>query len=131
MNKKDLLELLNKKNFIRALIEHDGILEIEYQCNYKGSNIWNRAGYILSEIRDDKPYMVTVTIRNVSDIKVEQEAHNQALKDAYEMARNANNAKTDFLSSMSHDIRTPMNAIMGMTVIAKNNKDNVEKGLYG
>ncbi|MFR6312519.1 PTS transporter subunit EIIC [Anaerofustis stercorihominis] len=124
---KDLLELLNKKNFIRALIEHDGILEIEYQCNYKGSNIWNRAGYILSEIRDDKPYMVTVTIRNVSDIKVEQEAHNQALKDAYEMARNANNAKTDFLSSMSHDIRTPMNAIMGMTVIAKNNKDNVEK----
>lgn len=124
---KDLLELLDKKNFIKALIEHEGVLEIEYQCNYNGKKIWSRVGYILSEIKDDKPYMVTVTMRNVSDIKTKQEAHNQALKDAYEMARNANNAKTDFLSSMSHDIRTPMNAIMGMTVIAKNNKDNAEK----
>ena len=41
--------------------------------------------------------------------------------------RVANSAKTDFLSSMSHDIRTPMNAIMGMTAIARVNLESPEK----
>jgi len=44
---------------------------------------------------------------------------NATLKDAYAAAKRANNAKTDFLSRMSHDIRTPMNAIIGMTTIAR------------
>ena len=39
--------------------------------------------------------------------------------DALAIAKEANNAKTDFLSRMSHDIRTPMNAIIGMTHLAK------------
>jgi len=42
----------------------------------------------------------------------------KALEDAYEAANRASAAKTDFLSRMSHDIRTPMNAIIGMTAIA-------------
>lgn len=41
-----------------------------------------------------------------------------ALRDAYQTANRANQAKTEFLSNMSHDIRTPMNAIVGMTAIA-------------
>lgn len=52
---------------------------------------------------------------------------NRALRDAYENARRADNAKTDFLSRMSHDIRTPMNAIVGMTVIANSHIDDKEK----
>ncbi|EEG55307.1 hybrid sensor histidine kinase/response regulator, partial [Enterocloster asparagiformis] len=51
----------------------------------------------------------------------------RALEDAYQAARVANDAKTNFLSSMSHDIRTPMNAIMGMAVIAQANLGNPEK----
>ena len=49
------------------------------------------------------------------------------LTEAYEAANYANRSKSDFLSSMSHDIRTPMNAIIGMTAIAQNNMDNEEK----
>ncbi len=45
---------------------------------------------------------------------------------ATEAERRANNAKTDFLSSMSHDIRTPMNAILGMTQIAMYNYNKPE-----
>lgn len=52
---------------------------------------------------------------------------NRALRDAYENARRADNAKTAFLSRMSHDIRTPMNAIVGMTVIANSHIDDKEK----
>ncbi|MCM1175998.1 MAG: response regulator [Blautia sp.] len=50
-----------------------------------------------------------------------------SLKRALEMADSANKAKTNFLSSMSHDIRTPMNAIVGMTDIAKKHMDDREK----
>ena len=52
---------------------------------------------------------------------------NKALRDAYDNARRADNAKTDFLSRMSHDIRTPMNAIVGMTMIANSNIDDRQK----
>ena len=44
----------------------------------------------------------------------------QALQEAFDAAKAANMAKNEFLSRMSHDIRTPMNAIMGMTAIAVN-----------
>ncbi|MCM1134346.1 MAG: response regulator [Clostridium sp.] len=50
-----------------------------------------------------------------------------SLKNALDMADSANKAKTNFLSSMSHDIRTPMNAIVGMTDIAKKHTDDKEK----
>lgn len=49
---------------------------------------------------------------------------NKQLRKSVEETRNANMAKTKFLSSMSHDIRTPMNAIMGMTAIAVRHIDN-------
>ncbi len=51
----------------------------------------------------------------------------KALADAKEEALAANKAKSEFLSNMSHDIRTPMNAIIGMTAIAGSNVDNREK----
>ncbi|MCD8360183.1 MAG: ATP-binding protein [Acidaminococcaceae bacterium] len=53
----------------------------------------------------------------------------QELKDALVAAHTANEAKSAFLSQMSHDIRTPMNAIIGMTTIARQNIDNKAKTL--
>ena len=49
---------------------------------------------------------------------------NRQLKEAAASADRANHAKTDFLSTMSHDIRTPMNAIIGLTAIASKNVDD-------
>jgi CheY-like chemotaxis protein len=49
------------------------------------------------------------------------------LEQAAEEARSANAAKSEFLAHMSHDIRTPINGILGMTHIANNNLDNSEK----
>lgn len=56
---------------------------------------------------------------DITKERQEQERQNQALKDAYQAVQVASSAKTNFLSSMSHDIRTPMNAIIGMTAIAQ------------
>ena len=52
---------------------------------------------------------------------------NQALSDAVAAAETANRAKSTFLSNMSHDIRTPMNAIIGFTTLAISNLDDKER----
>ncbi|MBR3159705.1 MAG: response regulator [Atopobiaceae bacterium] len=60
------------------------------------------------------------------EVRREQQIQ-QALRDAVEAANASSKAKSDFLSNMSHDIRTPMNGIIGMTTIATNNLDDREK----
>ena len=66
----------------------------------------------------------------------ELEASNQNLKEAkniateaLQTAENANKAKTEFLSNVSHDIRTPMNAIVGITALIRHNAGNKERVL--
>lgn len=67
--------------------------------------------------------------KDVTETRLQESLYMQALKDACESANQANKAKSEFLSSMSHDIRTPMNGIVGMTEIAKANMGNPEKVL--
>ncbi len=57
----------------------------------------------------------------------ELEEKNKQLKEAIKREEQANRAKTEFLFNMSHDIRTPMNAILGFTSLARNQLDNKEK----
>ena len=64
---------------------------------------------------------------DVSQEKKAEIESRKALKEAYHAAENASRAKTEFLSNMSHDIRTPMNAIVGLTAIAGANIENQDK----
>ncbi len=79
----------------------------------------------------ENPYsddILEITISQNIDERIRKEHENQLiLKDALMSAERANDAKSDFLSRMSHDIRTPMNAIIGMTTIAAAQIDNKEK----
>ena len=60
------------------------------------------------------------------EVRREQQIQ-QALRDAVDAANASSKAKSDFLSNMSHDIRTPMNGIIGMTAIAANNLDDRDR----
>ena len=63
--------------------------------------------------------------------EAEREIHNQRLAEALQAAQIASNSKTTFLSNMSHDIRTPMNAVLGFTtLLAKDAEDPVKVREY-
>jgi len=64
---------------------------------------------------------------DITEAKKKLEAQKQALMSAYEAANHASAAKTSFLANMSHDIRTPMNGIIGMTAIAGAHLDDKER----
>ena len=65
--------------------------------------------------------------QNTTAEKLVEIESRKALREAYEAAERASKAKTEFLSNMSHDIRTPMNAIVGMTAIAGANIDSQDR----
>lgn len=59
--------------------------------------------------------------------ETEREIHNKRLAEALQSAQIASNSKTTFLSNMSHDIRTPMNAVLGFTTLLAKDADNPDK----
>ncbi|MGN0626089.1 MAG: ATP-binding protein [Oscillospiraceae bacterium] len=98
----------------------------EYIHQKTGEELWFRVVVFCSDIQGEKKYILDLSDRT-KDKKI-----NQELADAVHTAENANHAKTIFLNNMSHDIRTPMNAIIGFTNIAlkQEPKPEVKNCLY-
>ena len=117
--------LLSSENLRKNLTDERDIYKFEY-CSLD-ENTYKIASFIPLEWKGTKLVKVLLASMDVSqEKKAEIESH-KALKEAYQTAENASRAKTDFLSNMSHDIRTPMNAIIGLTAIAGANIENQDK----
>ena len=86
-----------------------------------------RQSFIMTKDYDTDDIMVMVVSKDITQQVQKQREQTQALQDALMQAQHANRAKTTFLSNMSHDIRTPMNAIIGFTTIAVSHIDNKEQ----
>ncbi len=111
--------------------------------------VFTSAPYVMEQLKEKNTYQVTlvceesdgihnyeifymkagengviVTVSETTDIIRHEKEIQDALIEAKEQAEAASNAKSDFLSKMSHDIRTPINGVIGMTEIAKKYQDD-------
>jgi signal transduction histidine kinase/DNA-binding response OmpR family regulator len=93
----------------------------EKRCRYyhsDGSSEICVVTFTALERQKNKITSLTLAVRSIDDIIYEENKKNELLELAVQQAESASQAKSDFLSNMSHDIRTPMNAILGMTAVA-------------
>ena len=111
-----------EKNYLGAIRVHEQReWDLEYVHLKTGERRWFHNIAMGSEVNGKKKYILVMSDRT-SDWKM-----NQALSEAVRAAETANRAKSTFHSNMSHDIRTPMNAIIGFTTLAVSNIDDKKK----
>ena len=111
-----------EKNYMEKIQVHEQReWDFEYVHLKTGEKRWFHNIVMGSQVNGKRKYILVMSDRT-SDWKM-----NQALSEAVHAAETANQAKSTFLSNMSHDIRTPMNAIIGFTTLAVSNIDNQER----
>ncbi len=118
--KEQYYSLFSRDALLKAYAagERDVYHEHEYFSAYDGLPHWAYTHVIFTE----DPYtgdIMEITLSQNIDERIRKEAENKAvLQDALLLAEKASQAKSEFLSRMSHDIRTPMNAVIGYATIA-------------
>ena len=95
--------------------------EREYIHSKTGECLWFLVTVYHAEINGEKKYVVILSDRT------RERRMNQTLSHALQVAKSANEAKSNFLANMSHDIRTPMNAIVGFSMLLRKNTENPDK----
>ena len=120
-----LAECLNPAYIRKHLLKEGDIYKFEY-CSYE-EDIFLVASLVPLEWRYGVLTKVLWIGIDTTEIKKNERESRRMLKDAFKAAERASAAKTEFLSNMSHDLRTPMNAIVGLTALAGANLDNVER----
>ena len=112
----------SEKNYLEEIQVHEQKeWDLEYIHLKTGEKRWFHNIAMCSEVNGKKKYILVMSDRT-DDWKM-----NQALSEAVRAAETANKAKSTFLSNMSHDIRTPMNAIIGFTTLAVSNIDDQKR----
>jgi len=125
--------IVDGKEEFRSCYDRDGLIEYfekgglireaEYAAHEPNNQDYNLKATVILNRNTEGDVVGTVIVNDVTE-KKERE---QELRDALMQADSANMAKTRFLSNISHDIRTPINAIMGMTTVAGIHLEDKEK----
>ncbi|MCM1430715.1 MAG: response regulator [Muribaculaceae bacterium] len=116
---------VNLENLKRRFEQGEAEVTVDYWSGANsGKQMCIRQSFIMTHDEQTGDIMVMVVSRDITVQVQKQREQTQALQDALLQAQHANSAKTTFLSNMSHDIRTPMNAIIGFTTIAVSHIDN-------
>lgn len=128
-DREEYLNRLSYQNLSATLSPQHPTMAFEYRRTEQidGKTQWIRATVVLAETQKGKPKTALYVAQNITESKQREERDRMILKEACEAANHANASKSEFLSRMSHDIRTPMNAIIGMTAIAGTHLDDRER----
>lgn len=112
---EEVLEKMSIENVV-AHLENNNKYMILFSTNEDGKIKRKKLEY--SYLDDTKETLIYYR-SDITEVYKQEQEQLQKVKEALKQVEEANAAKTDFLSRMSHDIRTPMNAIIGMTHLAK------------
>lgn len=113
-------------SYIREKLYHDHSYYVNYRI-LKGNEQRCLQLRIADVSKDEHVSRIVMGARTVDDEMQYEMKQKKLLEDALHHAKLANIAKNTFLSNMSHDIRTPLNAISGYTTLAKNHLDDLDK----
>lgn len=117
-------DMINPEHILQRL-EQRSSYSFTYSCKNQ-NGMTTTKNMVLTAI-DFRLKRICMVRSDITAMLAAERKEKERLEKALSEAKEANRAKSDFLSSMSHDIRTPMNAIMGMTTLALKNMDNQEK----
>ena len=121
------MPLMKKEGGIDRILDRsaaEGDYDIFFRAKRNGTE--NRFKRIHVFLRDDVTNSICMGCVDITDMHVQEQHRLDALREALSVARQASQSKSTFLASMSHDIRTPMNAIIGMTNLAIEDQTNTE-----
>lgn len=122
-----LRRLTEYGGFSDSLYPADGSFELEVRMLRGEDYSWVRMQFLVAEEKSGVPQVIVLTVRDIDATKRQQQQLKTAIELAHERAEQANRAKNEFLSNMSHDMRTPMNVILGMTQIARSHMDDPDR----
>lgn len=125
---QDNIQIFTDLQGLNKRLERQNSVTFEF---FSGREGWCRAIFIV--VRRNSVGAVTHVIFALQHIEEEKERelkNQKILMEAAETAEKANRAKSEFLSQMSHDIRTPLNGIIGMTYLAKGQQNPSETMKY-
>ncbi|MBR2045902.1 MAG: hypothetical protein IJ958_07200 [Agathobacter sp.] len=120
--------MTEREFMVKNLSEEKQFYSFNYRQVVNGREKWYRMHVIAAAFLPNKEVSsVVMAIMDVDKQVCYDISQKAAVEEALVQAEKANKAKSDFLSSMSHDIRTPMNAIMGFASLAQTHIADVDK----
>ena len=123
-DRENFIELLSIDNVREVLKKKKGFTFAFRNANTAAPQYYQVKGV---RIGNGRSMQMVLGFANIEEERQEEIRKRRLLEDALEHARHADDAKSMFLSNMSHDIRTPMNAIVGFANIAKAHIDEPQK----
>ena len=114
-----LAEFLPLNSLTSHLSSNGYIISIPVELNLMGCKKWDLLSFIVIEKGPNGIRKILLSRRDITETQTKCVEQQRLLTDALSQAEKANKAKSTFLFNMSHDIRTPMNAIIGFTSMAK------------
>ena len=124
-DRKRFLEVTEFNALMEYFKNNDNECIIEYDVIVNGGRRRYQGKFTLS-LQDSEGAKIYVGVRDTTLIEEERTEYNRKLMSALAQAEEANKGKSYFLFNMSHDIRTPLNAIIGYSELAKNHLDEKE-----